>query len=612
MGEARAPRGNEWAAAVDALGSLARALTVRSHYAEGHPAILRADEAAAGVLARLLEDLPELVFAVIDGEVVVCERPMPELRERLAAVTEAMLRHDVECIVFQRGITRPECTLLSKTLAARADEAAPARNVQAELAHILLRYAELRLQDDERAREADARWFSADAAALFQSILRSAASDEPIAIEPVRELAERIVDACISRTFVVEQRCLAPGDEDGARHAANVATMAAAMALEANHPRETCTGVAAAGLLHDIGHLLLPAGVRGVPEPLLDDAARSVFRGHCFAGARFLLASGCPSLWVATALEHHRGVDGKGYPALSTREGPHELVRLVSLANFVDCKRTRLTGRDDAYEVDAALRRASELAGRYFAASDLRLFQRALGVFPPGTTVELSDRQVAVVTQANPTEPHRPRVELLTGLNARKHADLKTLDAAEDRYLLSIVRAVAPPLAVGPADWAALAPSIQREAPPAPSLTPEPIPSSSAPPPHVARLSGFYSSRGPSTVERVTPAPESRRSSPVTTSSAPPRALVADDSAYRAELERTYLERIGSLEKIPVLKVGMGQLSKLTLDHQAGFILSMIDGMTPIETLIDVSGIGRVEVLKIVDELVRSGAIVLE
>jgi hypothetical protein len=350
---------------------------------------------------------------------------------------------------------------------------------------------------------------------------------------------------------------------------------------------------------------------------LLDDAARSLFRNHSFAGARLLLASGCPPLWVAAALEHHRGVDGKGYPALSTEEGPHELVRLVALANFVDCKRTRLSGRDGVYESDAALRSARDLAGRYFAASDILLFQRALGAFPPGTTVELSDRQVAIVTQANANDPHRPRVEVLTGPAARKHADLKTLDAGEDRYVLSIVRAIAPPLAVRLAGEAEPARTFEPApiAPPLPPLAVAAAPPPSVLPvavaPSVPRPSGFHSSTSPATIRTGAAPLESQRPLPLT-SSAPPRALVGDETAYRQELERTYLERFGSLDKIPVLRLAPSQLGKLTLDHHAGFILSMIDGVTPIETLIDVSGTGRIEVLRILDELVRSGAITLE
>src|SRR5205085_8843755 len=130
-------------------------------------------------------------------------------------------------------------------------------------------------------------------------------------------------------------------------------------AVEARIEQNEAADIVAAALLHDVGKLALPVSIRHIPEPLLDDSARAIFRNHSFAGARLLLGWGCPPLWVAAALEHHRGVDGKGYPSLQSI--PHPFVRFVALANFVDCKRTRLAGRDGSPEADDALRLAAGL-----------------------------------------------------------------------------------------------------------------------------------------------------------------------------------------------------------------------------------------------------------
>src|SRR5262249_55801089 len=144
----------------------------------------------------------------------------------------------------------------------------------------------------------------------------------------------------------------------------NVAMMTAAMALEAGYPERTCVDVTAAALVHDVGHMLLPEAIRGLPEPLVEEAARPVFRNHTFAGASGLLYAGCHPLWVATALEHHRGADGQGYPKLESKDPPHELVRIVALANYFDRKRTLLGGVADDPEI--ALQRALELEEKYF------------------------------------------------------------------------------------------------------------------------------------------------------------------------------------------------------------------------------------------------------
>ncbi len=50
-------------------------------------------------------------------------------------------------------------------------------------------------------------------------------------------------------------------------------------------------------------------------------------------------------------------------------------------------------------------------------------------------------------------------------------------------------------------------------------------------------------------------------------------------------------------------------LKRLPLDHRAGFLISLMDGSLDIETLVEVSGMPRDEVLRIVRDLHDSGVI---
>ena len=73
-----------------------------------------------------------------------------------------------------------------------------------------------------------------------------------------------------------------------------------------------CIDATAAALLHDIGHLFLPDEIRGVPEPLLDDRAKPVFRNHTFAGAQMLLGGvrGAEAPRIYNRLANGTGVGG--------------------------------------------------------------------------------------------------------------------------------------------------------------------------------------------------------------------------------------------------------------------------------------------------------------
>lgn len=68
-------------------------------------------------------------------------------------------------------------------------------------------------------------------------------------------------------------------------------------------------------------------------------------------------------------------------------------------------------------------------------------------------------------------------------------------------------------------------------------------------------------------------------------------------------LERSQLERIGSLSRTPVLDVPLGQLASLDLDHRAGFLLSQIDGFLTFEDLLDLSAMPRLETIVVLADL---------
>ena len=73
---------------------------------------------------------------------------------------------------------------------------------------------------------------------------------------------------------------------------------------------------------------------------------------------------------------------------------------------------------------------------------------------------------------------------------------------------------------------------------------------------------------------------------------------------------RTY--HAGSLDQVPRLVVPLHELRSLSLDHEAGFILSRIDGTSTLESLLDICGMPRWQVLRLVAKLADYGVIRLD
>ena len=83
----------------------------------------------------------------------------------------------------------------------------------------------------------------------------------------------------------------------------------------------------------------------------------------------------------------------------------------------------------------------------------------------------------------------------------------------------------------------------------------------------------------------------------VTPSSGPPLRMT--DEAWARTM-------VGS----PCVTMALGELKELHLDHRTGFILSLMDALIDLETLVDLSGMDRDEVLELVRGLYEAGVII--
>jgi hypothetical protein len=73
----------------------------------------------------------------------------------------------------------------------------------------------------------------------------------------------------------------------------------------------------------------------------------------------------------------------------------------------------------------------------------------------------------------------------------------------------------------------------------------------------------------------------------------------------RSVLERMFVAKIGPLDRAPVVIVPGTQMRWLSIDHRAGFVLSLIDGVSTVEMILDVSGMARLDALRILHDLMQ-------
>lgn len=82
-------------------------------------------------------------------------------------------------------------------------------------------------------------------------------------------------------------------------------------------------------------------------------------------------------------------------------------------------------------------------------------------------------------------------------------------------------------------------------------------------------------------------------------------SVLACAERCRTVLKQMHTERIGPLDRVPIVMVARDQLRWLSIDHRAGFVLSLVDGVSSLEMILDVSGMPELDALRILSELAQ-------
>jgi hypothetical protein len=79
----------------------------------------------------------------------------------------------------------------------------------------------------------------------------------------------------------------------------------------------------------------------------------------------------------------------------------------------------------------------------------------------------------------------------------------------------------------------------------------------------------------------------------------------------RVVLEKMFAAKIGALDRVPTVIVARTHMRWLSMDHRAGFILSLVDGHSTIEMILDVCGMPKLDALRILHDLLQQRIVAL-
>lgn len=281
------------------------------------------------------------------------------------------------------------------------------------------------------------------AVATMKNLNRNLLSRPKETLQDMGDLVEQMIGAFLESP---EATLHVMGDKAGGEevyfHSLNVTILAMMLAKDMGLDAASARDLGIGAMIHDVGLMDIPDKVLRKPPEDYNNVERSLRNLHVDYGSAIGAKLGLTPGALAVIDQHHELADGSGFPKGLKSERMTEAARLVSLVNHydnlcnpVDIKKAMTPHQ--ALSFMFAQRRSK------FDAKALQLMIRSLGVYPPGSIVQLSTDALAMVTSVNPKKPLRPWVMVYDEAVPKDQAIMLDLEKESE---INITKSISPAL----------------------------------------------------------------------------------------------------------------------------------------------------------------------
>lgn len=230
--------------------------------------------------------------------------------------------------------------------------------------------------------------------------------------QEARRQSEELVGSCVSELLangesVIRLLTEVSGDRS-ATHPINVMVIALLLGKALGLEEAALKDLGLVAMLHDIGKLELPDRVRSFDDQFTTAEYR-MYQEHVEQGVILGQRMGLSPGVLKGISQHHEMADGSGFPMRHKVDRLETLGKIVALVNRYDnlCNPSRLAIALTPHEALSVI--FAQMKAR-FDTSVLGAFIRMMGVYPPGSIVQLVNDRYAIVASVNSSRPLRPKV----------------------------------------------------------------------------------------------------------------------------------------------------------------------------------------------------------
>ena len=426
------------ATASDVVVSLGAARRAVQLYPPAHPAFAEAlDSLESSIRDVTAASAGGFVLNLHQGRLYDGSLVIPDDVKGIGSVAEAFETRNIESLAFAPTFTRADGLGLVEVLTLKPG---PDLDVEAELAargvaSVTVSFVEDQTKgDSDEEKERDLKR-EQDRAMYHRMIstLRTLSAQLATGSGADFSQAGHLVEGLLGRlgedpSAVIALATIRGAGERTQFHSLNVMIYALTLGNRLGLPDEGLSSLGTAAMLHDVGKSAFDSG-----DLMQADAMRTL---HPAVGAEILerLALDDPAPMLV-AYEHHMNVDGTGFPERAADYIAHPYSRMVSIADRYENLTNPSPGRD-ALTPDKAIVQVLREAGTSLDPFFARLFASAMGVFPVGCMVRLTDHSVGVVTRPG-EDPLAPVIRMAydaTGAEIAERAEID-LSTTQERIV---------------------------------------------------------------------------------------------------------------------------------------------------------------------------------
>jgi putative nucleotidyltransferase with HDIG domain len=153
-----------------------------------------------------------------------------------------------------------------------------------------------------------------------------------------------------------------------------------------------------AGLLHDVGKMMIPDEVLNKPGKLTDEEFEAV-KQHPRKGWEMLQGSSdITAIALDVCLHHHERVDGTGYPERISGDKLSLFARMGAVCDVYDALTSNRCYKN-GWEPADTIRKMAEWRNGHFDERVFQAFVKTIGIYPSGTLVRLKSGRLAIVVE---------------------------------------------------------------------------------------------------------------------------------------------------------------------------------------------------------------------